>query len=112
MPIHTPKWQKEISLRDIWERLSLLRELRSLIARFYQERHAQTLNPDKATEIIAILHRDGRASEGRIAEALPAAAPVLWRFALQIRGLLLFLEPGLRENGIAPSHRLTKAQMG
>jgi len=92
------------TITDSWERLSLY-ESRDLLSRFFQERHGRQLGADKAYEIIAHLAQ-GRGFFASARQSSELARPLLLYYGVLAlsRGLILFLEPCLRECSLPSSH--------
>jgi hypothetical protein len=100
-------------MTDSWERLSLY-ESRDLLSRFFRERHGRQLEEKKACEIIAHLTQ-GRGFFESAQKSSELVRPLLLYYGVQAlsRGLILFLEPRLREFALSPSHGVaTKAWQG
>lgn len=97
-------------MTDVWERLALY-ESTDLVTRFYEEHHERRLTDQKATEIVCQLvqGREYFASAARSAEVVHPL--LLYYGVLSLsRGLILFLNPGIREAGLGGGHGLSSVQ--
>lgn len=93
-------------MKHVWEQLSMF-ESQDLCRRFYKAMHGRELSAGKASEICAHFSH-GRAYFESAAGATDTVRPLLLYYGVQAlsRGLILFLDPKMRESGLTPSHGL------
>lgn len=91
-------------MSNVWMRL-LLYESRDLVSRLYNERHGRQISVEKAQEIGSYLAQ-GREYFEAANDAGELVQPLLQYYgALSLaRGLILFLQPVMRELALKPAH--------
>jgi len=97
---------------DVWTKISLF-ESTDLVKRFFERRHKRKLNTSKANEIVSSLVQGREYMKASKVSGNFVRPLFLYYGVLSLsRGLILLLDPSLRECGLAKSHGLSAEGWG